>query len=49
MRFTQAITTIEFFKDNFLKRWELDEYHNENNPVIFFGIHAPIVTGKPHS
>lgn len=40
MRFTQSITTIEFFKDNFLKRWELDEYHNENEPVIFFGIHG---------
>lgn len=39
MRITQAHIGIQFFKDAFLKKFNLVEYHNPNKPAIFFGLY----------
>lgn len=39
MRFKQASVapSIKFFKDNFFKKYDLKEYENDKEPVVFFG------------
>jgi hypothetical protein len=38
-RIKQALVAqqISFFKENFLNRWDLQEYYDPNEPCIFFG------------
>jgi len=40
MKFKQAKVhdSARFFKKNFMKRWDFDEYHDVDKPLVFFGI-----------
>ena len=31
--------TLDFFKEDFLRRWELKEYNNPNEPSLFVGLY----------
>ena len=40
MKITQAsiAESVIFFKEGLFDKWKFEEYHNENNPCLFFGV-----------
>jgi hypothetical protein len=50
MKFTQAhvASTLKFFKNNFLSKYNLEEYHDVNAPAIFFGLRDSTELIKRH-
>jgi hypothetical protein len=34
-------SSVKFFENNFLKRWDIDAYHDVNAPCFFAGVYKP--------
>ena len=41
-------STISFFEDGFLNRWNLNKYYDVNSPCIFFGVEGNLERIKNH-